>query len=662
MISTSVFASIDKLSWLQYLPHLMMKRHLFLVGLTVTSMILVIGVLTDAFSWLRGPQPDSAVWHWPYLLRPWTQWWPALLAGVGFLLILGWWLRRRNSSGWETAVTLSLLAITIFFLQWGLVYAGNPQPSAELVNRTLAVQTNGYFWTAAHIDDLAATLRHYPDAMPQFESEHAQTHPPGLIIANRATISLMGRWPVLAQRIAQFVRPLRCIDLWLLDQETAVTAALGIWAYLPLIIAAIIVFPAYGLAHMLSKNSSGKLAVTAGIIPSLILFAPLPDQLFSFLTLLVVIVFHRAWHKQKNGAFFLAGLLLSLNTFFSVGNAAILVLLGVYALLKLWIAPVKWPRFLAWAGFFLAGLAIIWLAYWLGWGVPPWKIVQTGIEQHYNLVTSQRDYGIWLGYNLLDLALFTGIPAMTAFILALTAVPNQIRQRTLTDKQQLALSTAVLILLLALSGSTRGEVGRIWLFFMPLLLISGSSYLEEWLPDWRQQWAWAALQITGVFLLGFAWQPMEATIVVAQQPDLPPLPDKATPVDITFAETITLHSYTLTTQPDSLLLTLTWQTNQSVQRPYTVFNHLLNTNGELVAQQDNWPVNGQWPPTCWQPGSLIPDSYVLALPPDLPPGDYHLFTGLYDARDGTRLITANGRDALHLATIKLPAAPTTTTP
>lgn len=640
----------------------MTKRRLFLAGLTAATIVLGIGVLTDALSWLRGPQPDSNTWHWPYLLRPWTQWWPALLAGAGFLLILGWWLRRKIQSRWETAVTLALLAITILFLQLGLVYADNPHPTAELINRTLAVQTNGYFWTAAQIDDLATTLRQYPAAMPQFESEHAQTHPPGLIIANRATITLISRWPALAQLIANFVRPLRCTDLWLLDQETAVAAALGIWAYLPLIVAAAIVFPAYGLARTLAKNGSGKLAAAAGIIPSLILFAPLPDQLFSFLTLFIVILFHRGWYKQKSSAFFWAGLLLSLNSFFSVGNAALLALLGVYALLKLRITPVKGARLLIWGSFFFAGLAAIWLIYWLGWGVPPWEIVQTGIGRHYNLVTSQRDYGVWLGYNLLDLALFTGIPAVTAFILALTAVPNQIRRRTLPDGQRLALSTAVLILLLALSGSTRGEVGRIWLFFMPLLFISGSSFLEKWLLDWRQQWGWAALQMAGVLLLGFAWQPMEATIVVSQPPDFPPLPNNTTPVDIVFAETIMLHSYALTIQPDSLLLTLIWQTKQSAQRPYTVFNHLLNDAGELVAQQDSWPVNGQWPPTCWSPGGLIPDSRVLALSPDLPPGDYDLFTGLYDARNGTRLITANGGDAHHLATITLPAAPATTAP
>jgi hypothetical protein len=41
----------------------------------------------------------------------------------------------------------------------------------------------------------------------------------------------------------------------------------------------------------------------------------------------------------------------------------------------------------------------------------------------------------------------------------------------------------------------------------------------------------------------------------------------------------------------------------------------------------------------------------LALPPDLPAGSYTLLTGFYDARDGTRLPTTGGADALPLATL-----------
>jgi hypothetical protein len=89
-----------------------------------------------------------------------------------------------------------------------------------------------------------------------------------------------------------------------------------------------------------------------------------------------------------------------------------------------------------------------------------------------------------------------------------------------------------------------------------------------------------------------------------------------------------------------------------VTRPYTVFTHLIDAQGLLVAQQDNWPMQGQWPPTCWQRGEVVVDPYAIQLPAEMAAGDYTLYTGLYDAQDGTRL-TSNGRDAVSLRTLSI---------
>ena len=629
----------------------MLKKRIFFVGLATITLLLTVAILTDTLPWLRGPQPDSAVWHWPYLLRPFTRWWPAMLAGAIFLLILGWWLQREQSSEVETPLVLTILAVVIFVLQLGLIYASRPQIAAELIDRTLAVQTNGYFWTAANVDDLETMLRQYPAAMGNFESEHAQTHPPGLILLNWLTIQLMAGQLQAAEAIARQVQPLRCTDLWLLNQETAVPAALGIWAILPLLAASTIVFPAYKLAASLSNSTSSKLAVSTGLIPSLLLFAPLPDQLFCILTLFVVISFYYGWRNKKNWLFLLAGILLSLATFLSIGNAAILVLLGTYALINLWLKPEKRSHIIVWAGLFVFGLITVWLIFWAGWGITPWAIIQTGMSQHYELVTSQRSYTTWFGFNLLDLILFAGLPAMVAFVFLLTTVAQTIHHRSLTDNQIIALSTAVLILILDISGSTRGEVGRIWLFLMPLILISGSIFLNERLSAWQLKLGWAGMQLVSVLAIGFSWQPISANIVSVQEPLLPQLPQNTIPIEITFGETILLESFLLEELEDKLELTLVWQTKTKVRRPFTVFNHLVNESGELVAQQDNWPVNGQWPPNCWKPGESIPDSYSITLPPDLQSGEYFLHTGLYDSHDGTRLTTSDNIDSLNLAVI-----------
>ncbi len=70
-----------------------------------------------------------------------------------------------------------------------------------------------------------------------------------------------------------------------------------------------------------------------------------------------------------------------------------------------------------------------------------------------------------------------------------------------------------------------------------------------------------------------------------------------------------------------------------------------------MAQQDSWPANGQWPPTCWTAGQPVVDPRQLTLPPDLPPGPYTLITGWYDAATGGRLLTPAGDDFAELEQI-----------
>lgn len=95
-------------------------------------------------------------------------------------------------------------------------------------------------------------------------------------------------------------------------------------------------------------------------------------------------------------------------------------------------------------------------------------------------------------------------------------------------------------------------------------------------------------------------------------------------------------------------LVLYWQTSAPVDARYSVFTQLLDATDHVVAQQDNWPVQGLAPTDTWQPGTLIRDPYRLDLPADLPPGDYRLRVGLYDA-DGRRTLTlTDGRQADHL--------------
>jgi hypothetical protein len=87
----------------------------------------------------------------------------------------------------------------------------------------------------------------------------------------------------------------------------------------------------------------------------------------------------------------------------------------------------------------------------------------------------------------------------------------------------------------------------------------------------------------------------------------------------------------------TLRLTLYWQARGKMDKPYTVFVHLLDKDSKVVAQQDAQPVNGARPTNGWVAGEYIQDTYELPLKPEVATGEYRVEIGWYDATDFSRL-------------------------
>jgi hypothetical protein len=95
---------------------------------------------------------------------------------------------------------------------------------------------------------------------------------------------------------------------------------------------------------------------------------------------------------------------------------------------------------------------------------------------------------------------------------------------------------------------------------------------------------------------------------------------------------------------ERIRLALLWHTVADPVGDYTVFVHVIDPSGNLIAQDDAKPVYWFYPTTEWEPGDYVRDEHVLDLPPELPRGDYSVSVGLYDAETGERL-TVQGPDA-----------------
>jgi hypothetical protein len=128
--------------------------------------------------------------------------------------------------------------------------------------------------------------------------------------------------------------------------------------------------------------------------------------------------------------------------------------------------------------------------------------------------------------------------------------------------------------------------------------------------------------------------------------------------EVQFGESITLLGYAPQLQPGQLQLTLYWQTDQPLDQSWTVFVHVLNGAGSLVAQRDSQPRDGRYPTSVWDQGEVVDDSHPIRLLSGLPEGNYQVVVGLYSLDSGERLPVLDSQgnpvgDSIPLASLTL---------
>ena len=87
-------------------------------------------------------------------------------------------------------------------------------------------------------------------------------------------------------------------------------------------------------------------------------------------------------------------------------------------------------------------------------------------------------------------------------------------------------------------------------------------------------------------------------------------------------------------------LTLYWQCAAPSDGDYTVFLHLLDASGDIVAQRDAPPRDGKYPTSIWDVGEIVQDEYDLTIPADAR-GPFSLAIGMYSSLTQKRLPIGN---------------------
>jgi len=132
--------------------------------------------------------------------------------------------------------------------------------------------------------------------------------------------------------------------------------------------------------------------------------------------------------------------------------------------------------------------------------------------------------------------------------------------------------------------------------------------------------------------------PVVGAVTVAPQTPQAIAPEY--PVQYTLGESVLLRGYDLSGVLQShtpLTVTLYWQAQTALSRDYTVFVHVFDEAGEMLAQDDGPPRAGWYPTSVWETGDVIVDVRRLDVP-ELPVGQtVHVRVGMYLPDDLTRL-------------------------
>ncbi len=622
------------------------KTKWVLAGITAVTLLFIWAMAANVHPALRGPDE----WRWTYAIpgQPLRHLPGALIVTIYVGLALWWGGKLIKTGPARRNVTFFLLFcfIAVPIIQVGLLAGESPDVVEQLYFRTVSSGSSGFFSVGSIIDDPLDFLAHYPDLMPTFPV-HPQRYPPGiplLFYASRMPLAAggVGEW------LGGYLRPYQCTDLTLMRISNEVMGTAVLQMLLPLF-SALVLFPLFGLARRTVGWGTAVWTVALyPLIPSFALWAGRWDQFFPLFTVTAWYFLVVGLTERRKLMLLLSGVVLALAFLLSFGLVVMLAPMGLWALL--WLAANRsdwrWQEVAGWGAWFIAGIGLVWVVYELLPGPGLLAIWRVSMSFHLGLA---RSYWLWLGYHLYDFGIFLGLPLALlcgfAFVYALVTA-----RRALAP---LPIAFGLAILLLDLSGTARGEVARVWIFLTPFAVMTAVWGVQRLSAAY---WPTALLMVLLVLQL-LVFNTYLRVVNTGLQQITPPKTVEYLRQDggVEFGNRIELLHHEVKPQTiapgEEATAQLLWQTTARLDTAYTVFNHLVNENGELVAQQDGMPQANNWPTTCWQPGITVADEHVIQTPSVIPPGTYHWLMGWYVPGSGARLPVSTGGDTFVVGSV-----------
>jgi len=431
----------------------------------LATFLFCIAIGFDISPYLRGPAPYPPEWRWEYyFVNTFSKIYLPTI--IGFLIIELFWIIEKKKFLITRTKTLLLVLITLsFFFQLSVLdFSRSGVP--VLIHRIINPELNSYFTASLLIQDPIDFLKNYDQYLSHFVY-HARSHPPGAVL--------------IYYLVKQFISPFTFFidftnslnpghadvkQLWNLllpiNKATAIFSAF----FIPLL-STLTLIPLYYSAKILYGT---KVAIRSAFlfifIPSIVLFIPINDvflPLFSISSFLFLI---KGLKENKNKHFFISGLILFLGIFFSLSLLPLLLLFTIYSVFK--IRKDKFKKYINPILHFSIGFSLLPISFYLLFNFNFILLIQTIMNEVVHVHT--RSYTTWIFYNLYDFFVFTGIAISTIFFALIKKF----------DKSDiLFVSFLIFIIIVNLSGSTRGETGRIWSPYLPFIILPVVAFLTD---------------------------------------------------------------------------------------------------------------------------------------------------------------------------------------
>jgi len=117
-----------------------------------------------------------------------------------------------------------------------------------------------------------------------------------------------------------------------------------------------------------------------------------------------------------------------------------------------------------------------------------------------------------------------------------------------------------------------------------------------------------------------------------------PIADKndALNAPVRFGGLMELNGLKITSDVTTTQITLWWKAVADIDKDYTVFVHVLDASGKIIAQNDGHPDSGRSPTRLWRTGDGIHDVHEFS---GEIPSDGAIEIGVNDSKTGQRLAT-----------------------